>query len=139
VGGQETDDSWECPSFEIEMPIKRFEELEVWQAAHRIVLDIYKVTSTLPSDEKYGLTAQMRRAAVSVPANIAEGFKRRGRNDKVHFYNIAQSSLEEVRYYLILCRDLGFKIEHDSLPERTEQVGRMLHGLMKSVSLSKEI
>src|SRR5437763_517805 len=108
------------------MSIERFEQLEVWREAHQIVLDIYKATSRLPAEEKFGLVSQMRRAAVSVPGNNAEGFKRRGAADKRHFYNIAQSSLEELRYYLILCRDLGFKLEADSLPDRIDQVGRML-------------
>jgi len=113
--------------------IERFEQLEVWQGAHRLVLDVYSTTSGLPSHERFGLISQMRRAAVSVPANIAEGFKRRGRADKVHFYNIAQASLEELRYYFILCRDLGYKLEYDSLVQQAERVGRMLTGLIKSV------
>jgi four helix bundle protein len=62
----------------------------------------------MPSDQRYGLISQIHRAAVSVPANLAEGFKRRGRPDKVHFYNIAQGSLEELPYHFILCRDLGY-------------------------------
>jgi four helix bundle protein len=115
------------------MSIERFEQLEVWQVAHGIVLDIYKATMQLPSEEKFGLVSQMRRAAVSAPGNIAEGFKRRGLADKKHFYNIAQSSLEELRYYLVLCRDLGFQIEPNRLPDRIEQAGRMLTGLIRSV------
>jgi four helix bundle protein len=87
----------------------------------------------LPSEEKFGLVSQMRRAAVSVPANIAEGFKRRGKADKKHFCNISQSSLEELRYYLVLCRDLGFEIQPKDLPDRIEQAGRMLTGLIRSV------
>jgi len=75
----------------------------------------------------------MRRAAVSVPGNIAEGFKRRGVADKKHFYNMAQSSLEELRYYLILCRDLDFQIEPDHLAERIDQTARMLTGLIRSI------
>ena len=94
------------------MAIERFEQLEVWQWAHRLVLNVYTTTRGLPTDQRFGLTNQMQRAAVSVPANIAEGFKRRGRGDKAHFYNIAQSSLEELRYYFILCRDLGYKVEY---------------------------
>ena len=86
------------------MSIERFEQLEVWQIAHKIVLDVYKGTTHLPPEEKFGLVSQVRRAAVSVPGNIAEGFKRRGEADKKHFYNIAQSSLEELRYYTILTR-----------------------------------
>jgi four helix bundle protein len=116
------------------MTIESFEQLEVWQWAHRLALAVYRETLAFPSEEKFGLTAQMRRAAVSVPANIAEGFKRRGRPDKRHFYNIAQASLEELRYYFILCRDLGYKLEAASLAEQAEHIGRMLTGLIKSVT-----
>jgi four helix bundle protein len=114
------------------MAIERFEQLEVWQVAHRLVLDVYKATGELPKDQRFGLIAQMQRAGVSVPANIAEGFKRRGPADKVRFYNIAQGSLEELRYYFILCRDLGYKIDYELLTEQAERVGRMLTGLIKS-------
>jgi four helix bundle protein len=87
-------------------PAKSFQDLLVWQKAHRLVLEVYRPTKTFPRDEQYGLTSQMRRAAVSIPANIAEGFKRKGRADKGRFINTAQASLEETRYYLILARDL---------------------------------
>jgi four helix bundle protein len=113
--------------------IERFEQLEVWQGAHSLVLNVYRTTSTMPNDQKFGLISQMQRAAVSVPANIAEGFKRRSRADKVHFYNMAQGSLEELRYYLILCRDLGYKLEYDSMTGECDRIGRMLNGLIKSV------
>ena len=115
------------------MPIERFEQLEVWQAAHRLVLDVYKTTAGLPRDQRFGLISQMQRAGVSVPANIAEGFKRLGRADKVRFYNIAQGSLEEVRYYFILCRDLGYTINFESLSAQADHVGRMLTGLINAV------
>lgn len=75
----------------------------------------------------------MRRAAVSVPANIAEGFKRRGRADKAHFYNFAEGSLEEVRYYVILCRDLGYTITETGIAEQAEQISKMLYGLVRSL------
>ena len=114
--------------------IERFEQLEVWQAAHKLVLEIYKNTQGFPTEEKYGLVSQMRRAAVSIPSNIAEGFKRRGRADKIHFYNIAQASLEELRYYLILCRDLGYRAEQAKvMSEQAEKVSRMLFGLVVAV------
>jgi four helix bundle protein len=115
------------------MAIVRFEQLEVWQAAHKLVLDIYKKTQKFPTEEKFGLVSQMRRAAVSVPANIAEGFKGRGRADKGHFYNIAQASLEELRYYLILCCDLGYGAPDGEITERADKVGRMLYGLAQSL------
>jgi four helix bundle protein len=88
-------------------PAKRFEELIVWQKSHQLTLLVYKVTAAYPKHELYGLVSQMRRAAVSVPANIAEGFKRRTSPDKARCLNIAQASLEEVRYYFLLSRDLG--------------------------------
>jgi len=108
-------------------------QLDVWKFAHTLVLDVYKFTSTLPNEEKYGLVSQMRRSAVSIPANIAEGFKRKGQNDKAHFYNIAQGSLEELRYYFILINDLGYKINLEEINNRIDQVSRMLSGLIKSV------
>lgn len=115
------------------MPIERFKQLEVWQSAHQLVLQVYRVTQQLPRDQRFGLISQMQRAAVSVPANIAEGFKRRGRADKVRFYNIAQGSLEELRYYFILCRDLGYEIDFESLYAQAESIGRMLTGLIRAV------
>ena len=115
------------------MPIESFEQLDVWQVAHRLVLQVYRLTSTMPPDQRYGLISQMQRSAVSVPANIAEGFKRRGRLDKVHFYNVAQGSLEELRYYFILCRDLEYKLDYNLMASQAEQVGRMLTGLIKAV------
>ena len=113
--------------------IENFMQLDVWKFAHTLVLDVYKFTSTLPNEEKYGLVSQMRRSAVSIPANIAEGFKRKGQNDKAHFYNIAQGSLEELRYYFILVNDLGYKINLEEINNRIDQVSRMLSGLIKSV------
>jgi four helix bundle protein len=115
------------------MALERFEQLDVWQTAHSLVLGVYRTTPNLPSDQKFGLVSQMQRAAVSVPANIAEGFKRRSRAEKAHFYNIAQGSLEELRYYFILCRDLGYRVEYDSLAAQADHVGRMLNGLIKSM------
>jgi four helix bundle protein len=76
----------------------------------------------------------MRWAAVSVPANIAEGFKRRTKAAKRHFYKIAQASLEELRYCFILCRDLGYRFDYKSMRERADRVARMLHGLIKAIS-----
>ncbi len=87
---------------------KTFEDLQVWQHAHQFTLEVYRLTTAFPKSEVYGLSAQARSAAVSIPANIAEGFKKRGQADKVRFLNIAQGSLEESRYYLILGRDLGY-------------------------------
>ncbi|HHT9132232.1 MAG TPA: four helix bundle protein [Candidatus Tripitaka californicus] len=114
--------------------VQRFEDLEVWQKAHRLVLEIYKVTTNFPVEERFGLISQMRRTAVSVPANIAEGYKKRSLRDKANFYNIAQGSLEELRYYLILSGDLGYLKNNYELLGSTDEVGRMLYGLATSVS-----
>lgn len=89
-------------------PAKTFEDLIVWQKSHGFVLRIYQYTAKFPKHELFALVSQMRRAAMSIPANIAEGFRRRTRTDKARFLNIAQGSLEEVRYYLLLAKDLGY-------------------------------
>jgi four helix bundle protein len=89
-------------------PSKTFEDLLVWQKAHNFVLGVYRLTRSFPGNETYGLISQLRRAAVSIPANIAEGFIKRGKADKSRFFNIAQGSIEESRYYLILARDLKY-------------------------------
>ena len=91
-----------------EQKTKIFTDLIVWQKAHQFVLQVYKMTTSFPQNEIYGLTSQFRRAAVSIPANIAEGYKKRGNKDKLNYLNIAQGSLEECRYYLILALDLEY-------------------------------
>ncbi|MBC7848622.1 MAG: four helix bundle protein [Chitinophagaceae bacterium] len=89
-------------------PAVNFMDLIVWQKAHRFVIGVYQYTKNFPREEIYGLTSQFRRAAVSIAANIAEGFKKHGISDKARYLNIAQASLEECRYFLILANDLGF-------------------------------
>jgi four helix bundle protein len=100
-------------------PAQSFEDLIVWQKSHQLTLLVYRVTSAFPKTDLYGLVSQMRRAAVSVPANIAEGFKRRKNPDKARCMNIAQGSLEEVRYYFLLSRDLRYlkDIERNRIDE----------------------
>jgi four helix bundle protein len=80
----------------------------MWQEAHKLTLYVYGVTKKFPKEELFGLTSQFRRAAVSISANIAEGYKKRGSADKLRFLNISQGSLEECRYYIILSKDLGY-------------------------------
>jgi len=113
-------------------PAKSFEDLVVWQKAHAWVLAVYRLSDGFPHKEIYGLTSQLRRAAVSVPANIAEGFKKRGTRDKLRFFNIAQGSLEECRYYLILARDLGYG-EPAALATELEDVSRLLDSYYRRI------
>ncbi len=89
-------------------PAKSFMDLEVWHKAHAFVLDVYQLTAKFPAEERFGLTSQFRRAAVSIPANIAEGFRKYTPADKARFLNTAEGSLEECRYYCILVQDLGY-------------------------------
>ena len=114
------------------MKSRTFEDVAVWRKAHVWVLAIYKFTEAFPKHELFGLTSQLRRAAVSVPANFAEGFKKRGLADKIRFYNIAQGSLEECRYYLILARDLGYG-DSGLLIIALEEISKMLDGYSRSI------
>jgi four helix bundle protein len=114
------------------MSAKSFEDLVVWRKAHAYVLDIYKITEGFPKSELFGLTSQMRRAAVSIPANIAEGFKKRGPRDKVRVLNIGQGSLEESLYYLILSNDLDYA-DTLSFRPRLDEVSKMLEGYIQAI------
>ncbi|MGA2032043.1 MAG: four helix bundle protein [Thermoguttaceae bacterium] len=116
-------------------PAKSFQDLIVWQKAHAFVLQVYAATRAFPSEELYGLTSQFRRAAVSIPANIAEGFRKQSKQDKARFLNISEGSLEECRYYLILAQDLGH-LRRGPLWEMTEQVGRLLNAYRSAILTS---
>ncbi len=113
-------------------PAKGFEDLVVWHKAHSFVIDIYRLTQSFPQHETYGLTSQIRRSAISIPANIAEGFKKRSKADKVRFLNIAQGSLEETRYYLVLVRDLDYGDTTVHLG-KAEEISKMLSVYMSSI------
>ena len=113
------------------MKSRTFEDVELWRQAHSWVLAIYRFTEAFPKHELFGLTSQLRRAAVSV-ANFAEGFKKRGVRDKLRFYNIAQGSLEECRYYLILARDLRYGDSH-ALIAALEEISKMLDSYSRSI------
>lgn len=113
-------------------PAKTFEDLVVWQKAHEFVLAVYCLTRNFPKSEVYGLSSQFRRAAVSVASNIAEGFRKRGKADKLRFLNIAQGSLEESRYYLILARDLDYGDVTESQTTLVE-VSKLLEAYSKSI------
>ena len=113
-------------------PAKSFEDLVVWQKAHAWVLLVYRLSESFPAKENFALTSQLRRAAISVPANVAEGFKKRGPRDKLKYFNIAQGSLEESRYFLILARDLGYA-DTTAAAEKLEEVSRLLEAYYRTI------
>src|SRR4029450_12112560 len=114
------------------MPAKTFQDVEVWKKAHAWVLNVYRFTEKFPKHELFGLTSQLRRAAVSITANFAEGLKKKGHADKARFYNISQGSLEECRYYMILARNLGYG-DTTVLLESLEEVSKMLEAYSRSM------
>ena len=116
----------------MEKKSKCFEDLIVWQKAHKFVLNIYKETANLPKSEIFGITSQIRRSSVSIAANIVEGFKKKTYLDKAKYYNIAQGSLEETKYYLILIKDLNY-FDSDYLIEDIDEISRILESYIKSV------
>ncbi len=118
--------------------MQRFTDLKVWQRSHALVLEIYRLSSKFPGDERFGLTSQLRRAAASVPTNIAEGSKRRSNQEYAHFLNIAEGSLAETEYLTFLSRDLGYlKADAAEKPlKEISDVARMLHVLREKVELA---
>ena len=118
------------------MPVvQTYSDLVAWQKAMELVVEVYKSTERLPGDERFGLTNQMRRAAVSIPSNIAEGFGRGSQNEFQRFLSIARGSLFEAETQIRIACRLGFNSEDDQegLMRRTDEVGRVLRGLSKSV------
>jgi four helix bundle protein len=113
-------------------PARSFQDLIVWQKAHQFVLSTYRLTEGFPRSELYGLTSQLRRAAISIPANIAEGFCKRSKADKARLMNIAQGSLEESRYYLILAQDLGYAQTRD-LAAQLAEVSKLLNAYISGL------
>jgi len=109
------------------IPAKSFEDLIVWQKAHEAVLLVYKLTKGFPSDEKFGLTSQFRRASISIAANISEGFAKKSGPEKIRFLNISQGSLEECKYFVLLSRDLGYGSD-EYLDGLFIEIGKMLNG-----------
>ena len=116
--------------------MQTFRELRVWQRSHDLVLDIYKMTVKFPQEEKFGLISQLRRSISSVPTNIVEGFKRKGKKDFCHFLNLAESSLEETKYHLILSKDLDYICSetYAALNSKCEEIGRMLSRLQQKLN-----
>jgi len=115
--------------------IKSFRDLSVWHKSHKLVVDILQTDIRFPSEDRFGLATQLRRAAISVPANIAEGCERYHTKEKLQFLNIARGSLSEARYYLLLCRDLNYLDidKYHLFDSRCEEIFRMLGGLIASL------
>lgn len=115
--------------------MQRYRDLEVWKRSHALVLRIYGVTKAYPDDERFGLTSQLRRAAVSVPANIAEGSKRRTNQDFARFLNISEGSLSEADYLLLCSKDLGYLSEAvlEPIALEIDEISRMLYVLRRRV------
>ena len=107
-------------------------QLNVWQKTHKLVLDIYEITKKFPKEEKTELVSQMRKTAMAVPINIAEGFMRRSPREKEQYYKSSQASLEELRYYIILSQDIDYIKDGESVLDSIEEVARMLTGLVRS-------
>jgi four helix bundle protein len=118
-------------------PAKNFTDLIVWQKAHKFVLDVYLYTAKFPREEIYALTSQFRGPAVSIAANIAEGFKKKSNKDNIRFYNMSQGSVEESRYYLILAKDLKYGENH-SLSELLIEVSKILDAYITAIDNNSE-
>lgn len=115
--------------------MQHLKDLKVWQRSHALVLEIYRLTKSFPNDERLGIVSQLRRAAASVPTNIAEGAKRQGRQDYARFLNIAEGSLAETEYLVLLSRDLGYlPLKESEMPlAEAAEIARMLHALRAKV------
>jgi four helix bundle protein len=119
--------------------MRDFRQLQVWQKAHRLTLDIYRVSSGFPREEQFGLTSQVRRSAASVPANIAEGCGRDSEPDFARFLSVAGGSASETEYHLLLARDLGMLDEqtHAALDTQVNEVKKMLRALRSSLKANR--
>lgn len=118
-----------------ETKIKNFYDLEAWQKAKELVLELYKTTIDFPNNEIYGIISQIRRAGISIPANIAEGFGRYFYKDKIRFYYQARGSLSEIQCLLIIAKDLGYlnKDKYVELFVKSQVISRLIWGLIRSI------
>lgn len=114
--------------------MKTFKDLLVWQKSYKLAVDIYKVTKTFPKEEMYGIVSQLRRSAVSIASNLAEGSKRGTKKDFAQFLRIAQGSGAELETQLLICSDIGYvtKVEFDKLNEELLTIMKMLTGLFNT-------
>jgi four helix bundle protein len=113
--------------------IKSFTDLKVWRKGHNLVLEIYKITSAFPKEEVFGLASQLRRAAVSITSNTAEGFSRKSYKEKAQFYSMALGSLTEVQNQLLISRDIRYITDEvfEHLAKNTVEISKMMNGLIK--------
>jgi four helix bundle protein len=120
--------------------IQSFKDLIVWQQAHELALLVYKATKKFPKEETYSLVDQMKRCVISIGSNIAEGFSRRGKKEKLQFYFTAKGSLTELQNQLLLAKDVGYlsKEEFELINEKTESVHRLLNAFIKSAETKYE-
>jgi four helix bundle protein len=119
--------------------IKGYRNLVMWQKAHQLVLEVYKITKTFPKEETFGITSQLRRAIVSVAANIVEGYKKRTKQSKINHYNIAEGSLAEADYFILLSKDLEFleALKFNLFEEKIDEVGKMVELYIYNIEKSK--
>jgi four helix bundle protein len=122
-------------SKKLAVKVKSFADLTVWQEAHQLTLEVYKLSTKFPGPEKYGIVSQLRRCSSSVPTNIAEGFGRATTRELLRCLQIARGELEETRYFVLLSRDLGYMAPEDGkvLDERCNRVGRLINALGTSL------
>jgi four helix bundle protein len=115
--------------------LKSYRDLEVWNRAHALVLEVYRLTNPFPRSELFGVVSQIRRAAYSIPANIAEGFGRRSTRELLQFISIANGALEELHYFLLLSRDLRYlsPVDLTNLEKELRAVAQMLEALARSL------
>ena len=118
------------------MKVNSFEDLIVWQKSHQLTLEIYRITKNFPSEEKFGIISQIRRSAYSISANIVEGHSRKSKKEFLHFLSISKGSLEELKYFLILSKDLNYLTieKFGELKSLSDEVSKILYGFTKSLA-----
>lgn len=121
--------------------ILNFTDLIAWRESHKLVLFVYKVSSKYPSEEKFSLTDQTRRCVISISSNIAEGFSRYGKKEKIQFYSMSKGSLTELQNHLLIAKDLGFlqKTGFDKIFKQTIAVHKLINGLIRSLNTKYKI
>lgn len=110
-------------------------DLNMWKTSHQLVLDVYKLVKEYPKEEIFALSSQMKRCSISIPANIVEGYKKQTKAHQIHFFNISDTSLEELKYYFLLSKDLNYIDEENykTLINQSEEVGKMISGYIKYI------